>query len=952
MPDGLRQSLKKIVWFSKLLLILLGVSSFQHVSPPDPTDWNAKYEKATQLVNQGQCEEAIPLLKEFIGSKPPEERDTTLRKAYFKLENCLCEVEGTEGAVVYLEKQIGKKDLSPYIRVWLLSWLAADYDGIDRKNKSIECYETGLPLAEKEVNKPRKEEKERWKDAELLRNYYMSLGRAYWNQGNHAKALPFLLRGLQYAEQANKPEKIPIALSYVADCYKSMYDPKAFDYFRRSVTLQQDYVQGYIQFSKAYMQFQMPDSALWILQQAHSLPKDLQDETDFYYQYANVYLLKGQIPEALKQIRKALRANGYPEDDTEYNRIIHLAGKIHLAAHDLNTALFWFDKVLRKNKKAGSEQEMPSADFFVLGSLEGKGKALFQQYKQTGSPAALQDAIQVFEKGLQYAEKMRLSYSNESSKLELYEYLQPVVEGGVQAWLSMGQATGAPDYVEKAFLFAERAKAAVMAEALYNQQIQHISGIPDSILEQENQLQQHIVEAETAVYESPETDSLQTELSTLKLDREQLKSDIQKRFPRYFSLKYAFSKQISLSQIRERLDEQTMLVQYLAGDTTLYAFAITQSSIRAYTLPLGERTQNTLLRFYHSISNWAFAQDSSAVAEQNFLETAPQLYQLLLSQALDGTSARRLIIVPDGMTGLIPFEALLTEPYQGSWVDVGMPYVLKKYAVSYTWSASALLSVGKDSTAASYNFAGFATDYQEGVKDVTPMVAMRDLGPLPYAPDEIDAIGRMLSGKTWVNTNATKQNFLAAAPKAGILHVALHGVLDLKNPMMSHLVFHPGEKGVENRLFASELYNLPLSARMAVLSACNSGKGPIRNGEGVMSLARALAYAGCPTLVSSLWSVNDLSTSQIMNNFYQSLKSRQPVDLALQEAKLAYLKSTTSEFSKPIYWAPFIAIGDTGALQDSLLETSCWGWWAFSGFLLILLLIYLFFQYRIRNTPT
>lgn len=946
MQYKLKRRLKNLLLLTKLLIALLAISSFQHVSPPDQFDWEAKYEYVAQLANEGKCEEAIPLLKDYIASKPTHDRDTTLRKIYFKLENCLCE-EGYEVAILFLEKEINRKDLSPYLRAWLLSWLAADCDIIGAKNKSIQFYETGLPLAEKIYQQEKVEEKERRKDTELLRNYYLSLGRVCWSQGNHAKALPFLLKGLQYAEQTKMIDRIAEALGYVGDCYKSMYDPRALDYFRRSIALQHDYVQGYIQFSKAYMQLQMPDSALWILQQAQLLPKDPEDETDFYYQYANVYLQTGKISEALIHIRKALKANGYPEDDAEYNRLIHLVGKIHLAADDLNTALFWFDKVLRKRGASGLEaSNIHESDFFTLGSLEGKGTALLRQYQKNGNRDNLLEAVAAFESGLQYAEKMRLSYSNESSKLELYEFMQLVVEGGVQCFLALAQASGTQEYVEKAFLFAERAKAAVMSEALYDRDILHISGIPDSVLQQENELQEAVGKVEKDLDESPGTDSLQTKLNALKLSLERLKSDIQTRFPRYYALKYAFSRQISLSQIRAQLDEQALLIQYLAGEKTFYAFAVSKNSIRSFLIPKDAHFDSTLNRFYQSVSNWKLAKDSSAVAERYFLETAPELYRLLLKPALAGTTANRLVLVPDGLLGLIPFDALLTEQHSGSWLDTDMPYLLKKYAVSTRWSASTSPAAGIDAGAITSHFLGFGTNYQNGKMDTVQLVAMRDLGLLPHAPEEIKAVGRLFSGKTWLNEAATKVNFTNHASESGIIHLALHGVLDQQNPMRSHLVFQPDVQGVENRLFASELYNFRLNARMVVLSACNSGNGKVANGEGVMSLARAFTYAGCPTLVSSLWNVNDLSTAQIMQNFYQSLQSDLPVDRALQQAKLDFLHSTHSEFAKPIYWASFIVIGDSSALPKALTEPPFPWWWILGGVASVALLLAVFVYFR------
>ncbi|MBK8565058.1 MAG: CHAT domain-containing protein [Saprospiraceae bacterium] len=126
--------------------------------------------------------------------------------------------------------------------------------------------------------------------------------------------------------------------------------------------------------------------------------------------------------------------------------------------------------------------------------------------------------------------------------------------------------------------------------------------------------------------------------------------------------------------------------------------------------------------------------------------------------------------------------------------------------------------------------------------------------------------------------------------------------------------------GNDNQLFASELYNMKLQARLTVLSACNSGSGEVWLGEGTMSLARAFAFAGCTSLVTSLWSISDQATSQMMANFYQSLKQGKEKHESLREAKLKYLESSSAEYAKPIYWAGFVMVGDTEALPTGFFK--------------------------------
>ena len=125
-------------------------------------------------------------------------------------------------------------------------------------------------------------------------------------------------------------------------------------------------------------------------------------------------------------------------------------------------------------------------------------------------------------------------------------------------------------------------------------------------------------------------------------------------------------------------------------------------------------------------------------------------------------------------------------------------------------------------------------------------------------------------------------------------------------------------------LHAYEIYNLPLQARLAVLSACETGVGELVKGEGVMSLARAFHYAGCPSVVTSLWKVDDEATAQLMQYFYENLANGKTKSTALREAKLSYLKNAPESKKHPLYWAGFVLIGDD---SEIILQESRNGKW-------------------------
>jgi CHAT domain-containing protein len=118
-------------------------------------------------------------------------------------------------------------------------------------------------------------------------------------------------------------------------------------------------------------------------------------------------------------------------------------------------------------------------------------------------------------------------------------------------------------------------------------------------------------------------------------------------------------------------------------------------------------------------------------------------------------------------------------------------------------------------------------------------------------------------------------------------------------------------------LNTTDIYNLKLNAQLTVLSACNTGTGILKKGEGIMSLARGFLYAGCPSIIMSLWEVEDESGTQIMTSFYKNLKKGKTKDESLRLAKLEYLESVNSRKAHPHYWLGFVSIGDNSSLYIS-----------------------------------
>jgi CHAT domain-containing protein len=194
------------------------------------------------------------------------------------------------------------------------------------------------------------------------------------------------------------------------------------------------------------------------------------------------------------------------------------------------------------------------------------------------------------------------------------------------------------------------------------------------------------------------------------------------------------------------------------------------------------------------------------------------------------------------------------------------------------------------------------------------------LVPLPGVEKEVNKISKIVDADYFVGVEATEENFRKNAEKFDILHLAMHAFINDSLPAFSSFAFtrsnsdDPTKNGV---LTTADIYNLKLNAKLTVLSACNTGIGQLNKGEGVMSLARGFLYAGCPSIIMSLWEVEYESGTEIITAFYKYLKKGKSKDESLRLAKLEYLNSVCSRRAHPLYWLGFVSIGDNSALYNS-----------------------------------
>jgi CHAT domain-containing protein len=209
----------------------------------------------------------------------------------------------------------------------------------------------------------------------------------------------------------------------------------------------------------------------------------------------------------------------------------------------------------------------------------------------------------------------------------------------------------------------------------------------------------------------------------------------------------------------------------------------------------------------------------------------------------------------------------------------------------------------------------FAPDYPEPI-DIQSAIMSRQggmgvLNDLPFARQEAKYVSDITGGKLLINSDAKESVFKSLSANYDIIHLAMHTLLNDKDPMHSTLIFsHTNDSIDDGYLKVYEIYGLPLKAKMVVLSSCNTGRGILSSGEGILSLARGFIYSGSQSVIMSMWEIEDKSGTVIVEKFYKNLKNGLTKSSALKKARIDFLKDADQLRSHPYFWSALVVYGN------------------------------------------
>jgi CHAT domain-containing protein/Tfp pilus assembly protein PilF len=797
---------------------------------------------------------------------------------------------------------------------------------------------------------------------------YLNMGQVYSDQGQFTQALEYYRQSEVILKQnfgELQPDLIAI-YNAVGNLYVVQGQfVQAMEYFQQALAIckkvfgeqHPDIANIYLNIGTLYRKQSQNTLALDNLLQALLIRKQALGENHidlarFYNNIGVVYYNQGQYAQSLECYQQALAIQQKPlgkhHPDVAFNcfnigALNHAQGKYEAAIEQYQQALNSF---LPDYNTKSSYHSLRSTSPQVLQMPLTYLPIILMLRNAPGDDTLALATIRFADR---YIDSLRRAYTYENDKLELgnnaYQLYQVAID--VAQWNKRD---------EEAFYYSEKNKAAVLALSLNEATALKLGGIPDSLVEKDKELRTLVAFYTKAGIDEelqcPECDStkltnLKNGLFTYQQQHTALKARLESEFPQYFALKYKDNK-ISVKEIQQGFlaeHPNTAIVEYFLCDSVLLSFCITKDKYAFHRQKLDSTRFNmtNVLQLEVKKLDRALGDPKLLIEPTTAVSNpASTLYNYLIKPFEQQIKDKDLVIIPDAELNKIPFELLIkSNPNLKNvqkWQD--LPYLIKQHNISYHYSARLLLDdwqKHKTQPTKSSGFMAFAPVFDDtstgkivsnenvieqsyltyvSREDTVSRAFTNDgrlITPLPGTEREVKAIYELFNqqnqpAKYYLNDQANEAMVKSLNLKPyKYLHFATHGLTDEDHPTNSCLILAQKQDSTsDNLLTSSEMYGLELDAELVVLSACQTGKGTLKAGEGIIGLTRGLLYAGARNLMVSQWNVNDASTAELMTKFYAKVLAGQSNRQALREAKLELLNS---KFACPHYWSAFVLVG-------------------------------------------
>jgi CHAT domain-containing protein len=767
-------------------------------------------------------------------------------------------------------------------------------------SKAIEYLAEGERVITLSVKKDLLAEQERSGLLALLSKIKLNQGTANIGMGYYVQALEESNKGIELAMLDN-PGDLRILYSNVGICYESINRPAdAIHYYNLAISLCDPsvHLESFLNNSVNLLSvFRKQKMSTEFYDKAESIRKILAKDPSKPF---NIKLLSTLL------VQEAL----LNEDDLQLEKALMLLAK---ALVTLEPGLKGWEPDQRLPD--GSINFYPSKSVEII-NLLAKTKA--EVAAERSKLQELNLAIEYLIHSEKIINQLRSNLSTQESKIILNQ-LQKDTYGTKAALCSQAfQFTGDQKYLDELFITCEQGKTAGLWSEIQQANIKS-DKIPEELIDLERNIKNRIAQLQIQINDladsEDQTDSINNialknerfalfaTLDSISLAYNQTDSD-------YYKLKFD-NQVLELTDLQKRLKTNEVFIQLYFSKAFLHQMFIKSDTIIYRAIENPETLiENCELLIDHLTKRRHNFKRNDVV---EFYNLSYSLYNRLFSDSEHFLQDSDLIVSGDGTLNLIPFEVLISNDTLRLKDDFrDFRFLIYDHNITYSNTATLwdYTPPEKNRISNPNSIVSFAPLYSSDELNVYQDRNGQILPELPGTIEEVDFIDRKYRSLSFKETKATESNFKAQYHKAKILHLAMHTSINNDDPLQSYLVFsHENNLAEDGKISGAEILTYKFSAELAVLSACNTGSGKLREGEGIMGLARSFIQAGCQNLVINLWAMDDNFGKMIVQDFYQGCANGMTLSKALREAKIKHLKNSGMLEAHPHFWAGVIMQG-------------------------------------------
>ncbi len=829
---------------SQLTARVLANSAQIHELLGEPEEAFENYKESLRLAQKSADQETMATILSHIGMFYAETGDRNTALDYYMRALSIKQTLGDRRSEAYTLTNIGEA-----------------YSGLGENKRALDYFDKALTLL--------RNLGDRYGQAATLGN----IGVVYRSLNNIQEALYYYYQALQMRRSVGDRPGESSTLSNLGAAYDSLGDyRKALDYHNQAIVLRREIddkrgqATSLTNIGATYFSIGEKRLGLESFFQALSLWRTIGDKRGEGTVLSNIAVAYAQLGDNQKALRyyiDALRLRKSIGDRNGEATTLTSIATLYFKRGETGKAIDYLHEALTLSRAVGDAH----IEGLILGSL---GKMYDSLGDSEKTLALYTDSIQVMEsvRATATLEEVRTGFEDKSFS---------VYQEAILLLMRLGRPI-------QAFEMAEKARARMFLDRLGNLRPDIHKAPTVEIVKEEQalasnlsslaiQLKQERVKPHSGVSAVAAT-SLENQLAAKRRAYEELLTRLKLDTPEYASLRTVAT--LSLNEAQQSVPKDTTLLVYFVTPEKTLIFLITSGSFSSVEVSVKAADLEAAAQWFLSFPRLGDPKPQSL----------RDLHDWLLTPVKARIKTRFVGVVPHGLLHYLPFAALTD----------GQRYFGDEHAIFYLPSASVLPFIQKKSKPVGAQMLAIAKSQAEGM----PV--------LQHADEEAEAVAGLFSTRAFTAGNASKMEFLKRAGASSMLHIAAHAELNTANPLFSRIMLGGG-KDDTGALEVREVYDLDLSnASLVVLSSCETQLGRQSQGDDIVGLNRAFIYAGTPTVVASLWTVDDESTSYLMKSFYTHLKR----GLTKAEALQAAQKEARKKYPHPYYWAGFVLTGDPG----------------------------------------